>query len=58
MRNEYYGVFFDIRNFAYVCPAPTEEDLNGAYLVTRDKLTAQKTALDLNTRRRNKLAIA
>ncbi len=57
-KNVVYGVFFDIRNFAYVCPAPAKEDLTGAYLITGDERKARETAWSLNAARHAKAVVA
>ena len=57
-RKEYYGVFLDIRNYAYVCSAPQEKDLHGACYITTVETDAREMARSLNAKRRAKTVLA
>lgn len=50
-KKEVYGVFLDIRNFAYVCSAPNEADLKGACYITHEESDAKNMASQLNSKK-------
>ena len=58
LRSQYYGVFFDIRNYAYVCSAPDKEDLDGAYRILENETEAKRLANVLNKKRMAEAAMA
>ena len=57
-KNRVYAVYFDIRNFAYVCPADHADELPGAYMITSDQSEAQSIANSLNANRGRRVVCA
>lgn len=58
--NMLYGVFFDVRNIAYVCASDSAEELRNAsaYIVCSNEKEAREKAEHLNLNRQRKMAIA